>query len=492
MSDSSARTLELPLVIAGELQADSGRGEHTFRYDSGVEVRLPRLTTDHVDTIIGTSVDRERALAELSLFDITTFLAKVGRNWLEDQSDAVKMAREWVPRIVGYPDEMVADDLYMMAEYLRWRSYLYDQVAADLGHELVLDEWIPVQASYMRAFPLGTVVHYLVGNIPLASIYSLIRATATKNVSIAKLARRDPVSGLAFAMACHEVDPDHPVTRALTMVYWEHGDAVADPLLDSAGVVCVWGGRTAVESVRQKAPAHARLLEFGPKWSAAVVDVDQVPDDELAVVAARLVSDVCFYDQEACLSAHRLFVAGDWSRLRPAVVDAMNSFSGRLPLVTDSPDLHAHRRSVLLEWHYAGARIASGLDWNMIEWPHRKGEHPLGRTLFVHEVATLEEVGDHLDRDAQTVAIYPWSAGERVRDTYALAGASRLVELGLSRHARQGYTHDGMRSLNWLVRLVAQERPLRPPHLYKYGDLTLARVEERLFRVEGPSRSGTT
>lgn len=475
-------TLDLPLVVCGEVDDDLSEGAVTFEYAPDVAVRMPRLRDHHVEAVVASRDQVVGELAELSTFEVTSFLSKVGQTWLDRTAPSYRTLVRELPPIVGYAPEMVASDAYMMAEYLRFRTYLYDQIESELGHELILDEWVPVQASYVRAFPVGTALHWLVGNIPIASVYSMVRSLAMRNQTIAKLPSRDPVSATCFALALREVDPGHPVTRAVSTIYWPHDDTEIDrPLFGIADVVCSWGGGAAIEAVRRRAGASTRLVELGPRWSAAAIDLDDVADDELPAVAARLASDICYYDQEACLSAQQLFVVGDWERLRGPLEAALDAFAGRMPITTTSIDIHAHVESCTREWLYRGADVTDGGAWRTVVTDDPIPEHPLNRTIFVRRVGHLRDAATTFDRSLQTVAVHPWARSVELRDLYSQRGADRIVELGFTRHVRHGYTHDGMRTLNALVRLVSHERPGRGRHFYKYGDPTVEGVEQLLF-----------
>lgn len=470
---------DLPIVVAGTptWPGDTGATVELETAD-GLGLRLARLTPAALAAGARAQEEAGRELAELSTFEVTDFLSAVGRRWMAG-SPEIDEAMALVPRVTGYAAEMVASDLFMMAEYLRFRTYAYDQLAAELGHELIMDEWVPLQASYVRAFPAGTVLHYLVGNIPLAGLYSLIRATITRNASIAKLASRDPVTPTLFALGCHAVDPDHPVTRAQTVAYWPRGAEEADVAADAADVVVVWGGADAVREIRSGIEGPARIVEFGPRWSAAVVDADHDPTG----LSYRLAADVSYYDQEACFSVQRAWVLGDVDGLLAELLPALDRFAERMPASPPLVDARAHRTACLAAADFAGDTVHRGRQWTVVVAPDPASvpEHPLQRTLFVHPVADLDEVGPHIDPLLQTLAVWPWDVAAARRDDWARRGAARIVEVGMTRHPRHGFTHDNMRSLNSLVRLVSHERPMGGRHFYKYGDVHLPTIEENLF-----------
>jgi long-chain-fatty-acyl-CoA reductase len=371
---------------------------------------------------------------------------------------------------------MLAQDYRAIGHALSHRAYVYDLFAVELGDEWAMEEWRRVQASSVRAYPRGLVVHGLVGNTPVAGIASIARGLITRNMNLAKAAARDPLSPLHFAQICAQVEPEHPLVRGLSIGYWEHADPVAERATCLADAVCLWGGDEGIAAMRASVRPGVPLLEFGPKRSLAVIDLDRV---DVEAAAARLATEVSFYEQEACVSPQRLYVKGGFERLREPLTCFLGAAARRAPKVTAEPDAHAHVSFARLEAAYRGWPMTCGRDWTVIEAlvPGEVREHPLGRTLYVHPVSSLEQVAAQLDETVQTVGVFPWELALSYRDAWARRGISRIVELGLSRHPRKGFSHDGMRALSALVRFVSVERPLH--HYYKYLDAPYPEGTER-------------
>ena len=106
-------------------------------------------------------------------------------------------------------------------------------------------------------------------------------------------------------------------------------------------------------------------------------------------------------------------------------------------------------------------------------------DHPLTRTLFIHPVQDLEQTGKYFNKHTQTVCVFPWSIAAEHRDTWCLRGVDRIADLGLSRHPTPGFTHDGMRWLNQMVRMGCVDKPLTK--LYKHNRLNSSSMKEWLF-----------
>ncbi|MGW6012470.1 acyl-CoA reductase [Streptomyces sp. NPDC055210] len=228
----------MPILVEGRLVHRTDAEPHVITYESGCQVTIPRVTGEIADEVLRMS---RLALAGLHLDEITVFLSRVGRVWADPGHPGRGEAVELAAQITGYPKTVLEGDYRRIARACD-RAKLYDILETDLGDPLLLDDWIPRQSVFLRAVPKGRVLHLMVGNVPLAGLFTLVRGLLTKNVTVAKLPSRDLVSTLAFARAFVDVDPEHPLTRALSVLYWPGGEAVEQRFIDGSDVVCAWGG----------------------------------------------------------------------------------------------------------------------------------------------------------------------------------------------------------------------------------------------------------
>ena len=461
MATSEPReVIDIPIIINGRCKYPSASDRlHQIDYENGLRVRIPAMGESDLEALKEERTAITAALSSVSTDEITQFLNEAGDQWMARRSEGRRIADKYAHQITGFPPEMLTADYETIGHFMVNRYHAYDQIAAEFGHERIFDEWIPNQMCYVRAFPRGLLLHYLVGNLPLAGMYSILRGIMSRNCSLAKLPSRDPLTVFAFAKAMIDVDPEHPVSRSLSIAYWPHGAKIEDECLRSVDSVCIWGGAAAVETLKRKIPANVPVAEYGPKWSASVIDLTRCDPEEAAY---RLVEDVSFYDQEACFSTQRAFVLGPVEEFRSHLRKYFDHFAKRFPLVSGNRDALAHRSATLLQARYSGLEVDQGEHWAVVVI--KDGEagslpHPLTRTLFLHPVASLSAVRSYLDQHTQTISLLPWEIASEHRDEWALAGANRLVELGWSRLPRAGFTHDGTHGMHPLVRLVSQERP---------------------------------
>lgn len=468
-------TVEIPVLIAGKRVA--GRPESfTLTFDAGVSVCLPRPTRADAEAIVATD---GAPLSRLSVDELTIFFDRVRARWMDPSNAWRRMAIELAARMTGYPRPVIESDVNYLGHTLT-RAKQYDFIETDLGDPGVLDEWRPRKAVLSRCFPMGLACHIMVGNVPLASLFTLYRSLVTKNVTVAKVPSRDVASALCFANCIHDTDPDHPVTRSLSTLYWESESEFEQIVLSRSDLVSVWGRGDTVDAVRRRLPRHAEFLFFGPKRSLAIVDGAAADLDDAAL---RLGFDVTIYDQEACFSAQEAFVLGDAARFGAALATWLRRYEQVLPRRRLTVDGEAHvqrcRREAEAEgWTVHAPRTT---EWTVVvtDGPVRLDAHPGGRFVYVHPIARLEQVVPMIDRGVQTVAVAPTELSPAHMDLLCRAGADRIVNVGRMTRFRPGLSHDGMYPMARMVRWVTRERDVS--YKYRFMDEDPAAYDERLY-----------
>ena len=140
----------------------------------------------------------------------------------------------------------------------------------------------------------------------------MIRSLLVKNNSLCKIPKRDPVSAIYFALSLIEIAPDHPITKSISVAYWERDSWQEERLLHASNAVCIWGGDSAISEIRKKLKAGTRVLEFGPKRSLAFIDLSNIDEgDSIEEIALRSGHDFSVYNQEACFTSQELYIVAD-------------------------------------------------------------------------------------------------------------------------------------------------------------------------------------
>lgn len=473
----SAQMHDLPVLIAGR-RKDPGPDAISLDYSEGLTVRLHRPTMADARTMLASD---PRPLREMSFDDITIFFAKVRDRWMDPANHWRRIAIELGSRVTGYAERIIESDVEYLGRTLD-RPKQYDFVETDLGDAQLLDEWRPSRAVYNRCWPKGIIAHVMVGNVPLASLFALYRSLATKNITIAKVPSRDVVAALAFANCIYDTDPGHPVTRALSCLYWEAASEVEHAVIGGSDVLSVWGRGETVEALKKRVPPGSEFIEFGPKRSFGLVLPGAGSPVELG---ARLAFDSVMYDQEACFSLQEIYAAERQDELAHAIACSLGRYEEAIPRRRLSIDQEAHIQRARLEAQSDGWQVLAPEDttWTVVltDGVTRLPEHPLARFIYIHPYEDLTNVLEQIDRDTQTVSVAPWDRLWEVADDLTAAGADRIVPAGQMTRFRPGLTHDGFLPMARMVRWVSIERSIS--FKYKFTDVSQEVYDERLYGV---------
>jgi hypothetical protein len=172
----------------------------------------------------------------------------------------------------------------------RWVG-CYDEAALkkwldfELGDHRRLEQWV----DGSRVVPRGPVLHVVSGNTEHAAFQSLFRAILLGCQSWVKV---PSIGLLEFEQWASEV--------GLFEVKRELPEAWRSP-----DVAVIYGGDETIAFFRDWLSPQTRIIEHGPKLSAAFV-FEQREDLE-----KQLAEDVMRYGQRGCLSVQAIYVAGD-------------------------------------------------------------------------------------------------------------------------------------------------------------------------------------
>jgi hypothetical protein len=232
--------------------------------------------------------------------------------------------RPWVddalPALLGDADPATADVCLSSLRRVCDDDLLVKKVESELGAA----PWAP----------LGRVLVVVSENDVLGTAFALLGALVTGNqVRVKARHTRDLVESLVAALgAAVEVDD------------WQGHAQDDDALLADIDAVLVAGGDEVIRRYRRAAPAHVRLIEWGPAVSAAAVGADADPADR--AMLDRLVADVTLFGQRVCSSPQLIAVdpgvAGPlFARIRDRLAE--------LPRLSDDERLAQHARACQLE-----------------------------------------------------------------------------------------------------------------------------------------------
>jgi long-chain-fatty-acyl-CoA reductase len=178
-----------------------------------------------------------------------------------------------------------------------------------------------------------------------------------------------------------------------------------------------------------------------------------------------------------------VFVVGNAADFTKSLMKWLDHQAEYLPKGTTTDDVASHVLRCRMEAQFRGWKVNAGGSWTIIEQPELAAhmEHPLSRTIFIHQIESLDALNEFMDDETQTISVFPLKEfGGQVARAVCPHGAVRICESGTVSHPRQGFTHDGSYPVQQFVRLAYIDRELG--YTYKYGPkLEVAELEQFLY-----------
>lgn len=402
---------------------------------------------------------------------------RAGVSWLQQQSSEAiiglisETASSWMD------DPCLASMRYNGLSFLsRWcqASNLY-ALANQALREMpgCLDGFVPEKARkshFLRAFPLGIVVHWVSGNVPFLAMLVLAQSLLAKNGNIIKTAANnfDLLHNLLQTFAGRAYTDSRGVTvhgedllKSIALVHYPHTNTEAAAALSKqANCRIAWGGRDAIEAICAL-PARAEVVDlvFGPKTSFMVIAADALDGEKAALsLMRRAATDVSSFDQTACSSPHTIFVekGGIISprQFAEQLGEYMERAAALIPGGSEDEATLASVQNARAIGEFMGECWA-GNGWTVLYDDNTGLAAPVyARTITVRPVDDIMDTIGLIDRGIQTIGLAV--KGER-RFEYAAragaAGAMRFPEIGLMTGFDAPW--DGVFILDRLVRWVS-------------------------------------
>ncbi|UYN97239.1 MAG: hypothetical protein KIT25_10025 [Enhydrobacter sp.] len=329
-------------------------------------------------------------------------------------------------------------------------------------------------AGRLRALPLGIVAHWLAGNVPTLGFLSLMLSLAAKNANVVKVPESvspllpemlATIADVRYASPSGREVKGHVLTDCIEALWYPHDAADGALLSRMADARIVWGGAEAVRSIASLPRRHDCVdIVFGPKLSLAAVGREALANESLARRAARGVAiDCSVFDQEACASAHTVFVelGGEVtpSQFARLLAEQMAAANRRIPRLGVSGQVAGALKSARMQHFLNGEVLApASLEWSVLYREVEERPAPVyGRCALVRPISDLGQIARHLDRDTQAVGLaLPGARRLAVAEAIAQGGVDRITEPG--QMAEFAAPWDGVFPLDRLVRWVSLSR----------------------------------
>jgi len=165
-------------------------------------------------------------------------------------------------------------------------------------------------------FPRGNVFHVPPANVDTIFVYSWALSALAGNHNVVRISERSASAADTILAALNEVlaESDPVIGRTQRMVTYGRDDKITGALSQWCDLRVIWGGDSAVESIR-KLPLRpsARDLTFPDRTSWAAVSADGWRAADPATRREAVVgfsNDAYWFDQAACSSPRTVFLVG--------------------------------------------------------------------------------------------------------------------------------------------------------------------------------------
>ncbi|KPM54010.1 long-chain-fatty-acyl-CoA reductase [Frankia sp. R43] len=442
-----------------------GGAVHYRSRDLGVEFATPEIVLDDLVT-----PRRELPpLLDVPIEEIIDFLVACGERLVLEENAHLQRAADLIAATNPLPRRVI-ENLFRSARLRLTKRALWSSIETNFANPAALDGWVERtdhhgQHGALRAFP-PRMIHMLAGNSPTGCISSIAQGALVKAVNVFKMPSSDPFTCVAMLRTMAEVDPDHPVVRSMSAVYWRGGDERIERTLYRPQFfdrIVAWGGGDAINNVIKYLGPGLQLVSFDPKTSISILGPETFTSDAVIdAVAEAAAVDVSVFNQEACLASRFIFVAGERSgietfcaRLQSRLgVDRETASETAHPLPGDLRD-EIQMLQVLDDevkvWGRPDGRGLVVLTSDPVEF------HPSNKTVNVVHLDSIDQAVRFVNVATQTIGMYPPELKRAMRDRLASAGAQRVVRIGGAAKHVEGGPHDAMFPLQRFVHWMSDE-----------------------------------
>jgi hypothetical protein len=333
-----------------------------------------------------------------------------------------------------------------------------------------LDDFIELEGGkYVKAQPRGIVCHFMAGNVPTLSIFSLIQALLCKNVNLLRVPFESVKVVLELLKPLLDIKISfegkqyygRDLLKSTSIIYFPSSDkALNEEMSLGADVRIIWGGEVAVNSITVlPKKTTCKDIIFGPKYSFAVFDRSIMESSGLSKTFDSLAQDIISFDQNACSSPQILFIERSSLSLKEAGVllsESLEKIAKRYPNNSISQSTLArilNKRGEYLLSTDKDIICNKDLQYTVLMDRNLSLEEPVnGRTIFLKEVEDILDVCKLITSRIQTIGIAS-EDNDKMRNfanRVSLRGVNRIVKVGCMSFFDSPW--DGILLMNELVK----------------------------------------
>ncbi len=350
-----------------------------------------------------------------------------------------------------------------LANWMR-KSNLRKLLEKNLGNIGYLDQFLGDERKKMKAVPRGLICHWVAGNVPTLTFFSVIQSLLVNNLNIARISKQSLEHAEVLLKKFSECECNglsgKDLMKKFRIVYFPSDRTDLHLQLSQlADGRVIWGGRESVDHIRQLSTmSHCEDIIFGPKYSFGVIDQTALNLPELGKYIGRFVEDAVFVEQTGCSSPHVIFVEGDLDVVIGHFKEAFSEISKRFPKNGVAQAIAAKIIMTRAEYAMEGKKVicTPELDWTLLAGDDQLElvEPVQGRTIFLKRIENIFELKKVMTREVQTIGLLTTDRerAEAFAAEMALHGAARIVLPGQMNIYDSPW--DGILLINRLVRWI--------------------------------------
>ncbi|MFX0120624.1 MAG: acyl-CoA reductase [Candidatus Hodarchaeota archaeon] len=465
---------EIPIISRGKIITDyteSFGGRHGASFNTPD----PMKYLSHIPL---TNPEKLKDLYDLCIDEILGFLHDLGERLVLCENEYLRDAYNLAMEASGLTHKVLLTT-YTVLPLLFNKETVREMLEQRIGIKY-LENWVPTmmmkgQTVSIRAIGART-AHIIAGNVPLVAAGTIIRGCSTRCDTIIKLPSNDPLTASALVRTMIEMEPNHPITKHVCVVYWKGGDTKFEsnfykPV--NIEKIIAWGGFASIKHIAQYLQPGIDLITLDPKLSISIIGSEAFLDEEsMRIVAQRAAIDVGAFNQEACVNSRVIFVHSGTDNVGLNKINELGAYLyyalTHLPEHISTPakefniDLKAQIDGLRLDDNfyriYGGEENEGAVIVSQIDEPVDFSDQLCGRVVNLVPINDLSTAIQSMNAYTQTVGIYPERLKRVIRDDLVMHGVQRIVSLGHAPDGSFSTPQDAIEPLRRMVKWVMDEQ----------------------------------
>lgn len=464
---------EIPIVARGKL-IDDYKESFGGRYGATFIAPDPKK---YLSKIALDNPSKLKDLYDLSIEEILDFLHDLGQRLVLNENEYLKDAYKLALEASGLTHGVLLTTYSVLPLFFNKES-IREMLEKRIGINY-LERWVPTQLNdgrtvSVRAFGART-VHIIAGNVPLVAAGTIIRGCSTRCDTIIKLPSNDPLTATALARTMIEMEPNHPITKHVCVVYFKGGDSEFETNFyrpEYVEKIIAWGGFASIKHITKYMQPGIDLITLDPKLSTSIIGKEAFEDEQaLRTTAQRAAIDVGAYNQEACVNSRVIYVESGTDDKGINKINDLGAYLyyalTHLPAHISTPakvfdvELKAQLDALRMDDEfyrvYGGDQGEGAVIVSQIDEPVDFSQTLCGRVVNLVPIDDLETAINSVNSYTQTVGIYPEKLKTKIRDDLIMHGVQRIVSLGHAPDGSLATPQDAIEPVRRMLKWVMDE-----------------------------------